>query len=70
MAAMATDCAIAALAMIAILILWLRLITVIPPWIFVLGGITVAGLMYVLTTIVLRVPEIQSLVQLLKSRIR
>ena len=61
---------IATLAMTAILLLWLRLITVIPPWLLVLGGITAGGLTYALILATLRVPEVRSLLSLIQRRLQ
>jgi len=57
------------LAMGLILLLWLRLITVIPPWLLVLGGITAGGLTYALILTVLRVPEVRGLLRFVQGRI-
>ena len=59
---------IATLAMIVILLFWLRLITVIPPWLLVLGGITAGGLIYTLTIAALRVPEMQAVLRFVQRR--
>jgi len=61
---------IATLAMGVVLLLCLRFMTIIPPWMFVLGGITAGGLSYLLILIVLRVPEVRGLLQFVQRRIQ
>jgi putative peptidoglycan lipid II flippase len=59
---------IGTLAMSTILLLWFRLITVIPPWLFVLVGIAAGGMIYALLLITLRVPEMQSILRFVQRR--
>ena len=58
------------LAMSGVLFLWLHFITAIPPWLLVLGGIAAGGFIYALMTVVLRVPEIQSLLRFILQRVQ
>ena len=60
----------ATLAMIVVLFFWFNFKAVIPPWIFVLGGITVGGSVYLLAAVILGVPEIRLLTQSIQRRIQ
>jgi len=63
-------CAIATLAMSGVLFVWLNFISVIPPWLLAIGGITAGGLTYALILAALRVPEVRGLLRFVQRRIQ
>jgi putative peptidoglycan lipid II flippase len=62
-------CALAALGMGASLWLWILATGNLPSWIVALGGVALGGLIYGITVVFLRVPEIQVLLGSIKRRL-
>ena len=61
---------IATLTMSVVLLICLRFKAEIPPWLLVLGGISVGGFTYGLILTGLRVPEVHGLLRVVQSRIQ
>jgi putative peptidoglycan lipid II flippase len=59
----------AALGMGLALTVWIQLTGSLNPWLGGLGGVAVGGLVYGLGVVILKVPEIQSLIMLVKRRL-
>jgi putative peptidoglycan lipid II flippase len=60
---------LAALGMLASLLFWLQLTGGLNPWVQGLGGVIVGGFVYILGVILLKVPEMQSLIGIVRRRI-
>ncbi len=60
----------AGLAMIIALVLWIRAAGNLSYWVIALGGVMFGGIVYGLGMLALRVPEIRSLIRLVKGRSR
>jgi putative peptidoglycan lipid II flippase len=59
---------LAALAMSFILIVWLELAQNLNPWVKGLGGVAIGGFVYFMSIMLLKVPELQSLIGALRRR--
>jgi putative peptidoglycan lipid II flippase len=62
-------CMLASLAMGVGLWFWLQATGNLPRWIAALGGVAIGGIIYGTSILLLRVPEIQSMINSIKRRI-
>jgi len=59
----------ASLLMGSVILVWLQKVTISPTWLIALGGTTIGGGVYLLTIMVMKVPEVQLLIRFVKERI-
>lgn len=62
-------CALASLGMGIGLWLWIQMVNGSNPWVVALGGIVLGGIIYGIIVFLLRVPEIQTLIQAISRRV-
>jgi NADH:ubiquinone oxidoreductase subunit B-like Fe-S oxidoreductase len=53
----------------AVLLTWLQKATTYPYWLITLGGVMIGGGVYLISVLVMKVPEVQSLIRIIKGRI-
>ncbi len=59
----------AALGMALALLVWLQVAGNFQPWLLALGGVAVGGLVYALGVVLLKIPEVESVLRAIKRRI-
>jgi putative peptidoglycan lipid II flippase len=64
-----TACALASLAMGIVLWLWTQAAGSLNEWIVALGGIAIGGVIYGVSVLLLRVPELQTLINAFRRRV-
>jgi putative peptidoglycan lipid II flippase len=62
-------CALASLGMGISLWLWMQAVGRLNPWVVALGGVALGGIVYGIGVLLLRVPEIQILIQAITRRV-
>jgi len=59
----------ASLLMGSVILVWLQKATISPTWLIALGGTAIGGGVYLLTILIMKVPEVQLLIKFVKDRI-